>query len=272
MGQYLDWLQDDDLLKAIKHVDQKYRAALKNQTLKNFTKNVIDPFTFVFDIKLANKESKDWIIEEATRQSQKTLNNAVGEFHQIILGSCQGWIDLGVGDETHLDIKKEDDSIFAEIKNKYNTMNSSSAESAFNKLQERSNTAPYPTVYLVEIVRKTKKAYNDIWKLKDNENPKIRKISGDYFYALVTKKPRALEELYLALPKAIQDFLKSEKASHIEISDSSVWEELAKRREKKPEDLSTSDLIPEIFQLAYPSLETINNQQLGSFSENEEES
>jgi hypothetical protein len=34
---YLSWLKDEDLFKAIKHVRNKYKAALDAQTLKDFT-------------------------------------------------------------------------------------------------------------------------------------------------------------------------------------------------------------------------------------------
>jgi Eco47II restriction endonuclease len=245
---YLSWLKDEDLFRAIRHVYNKYSSALKQQSLRAFTRNIIDPFIFVFDMTLTDKDSEDWIMEESARQLQKTLNNAVGEFHQIILGSCEGWEDLGVGDDSHLDLKKSDGTVFAEIKNKYNTMNSSSEKSVFEKLDTKSKLSPFPDAYLVQIVRKSKKPYNIIWNYKSNRNANVKKISGDLFYELVTGIPRSLEQIYYILPQAIKDFIAQETSS-IEVTESRLWEEIQSQIGKK--DLSNSDLIPYFFKLAY---------------------
>ena len=72
---------------------------------------------------------------ELLRQSDKTINTKIGEFHQELLSKVNGWVDLGIGDETEVDLKKEDNSIFIELKNKYNTVNSSSTKTCREKLE-----------------------------------------------------------------------------------------------------------------------------------------
>jgi hypothetical protein len=38
-----------------------------------------------------------WVRQEKVRQSQKTLQNCIGNFHQSIIASFDGWEDLGTG-------------------------------------------------------------------------------------------------------------------------------------------------------------------------------
>lgn len=51
-------------------------------------------------------EIADLEINETTRQAQKTLQNHIGDFHQNILGSVDGWINLKVG--SIIDLISED--------------------------------------------------------------------------------------------------------------------------------------------------------------------
>lgn len=249
-NSYLPWLDDESLFFAIKHVYDKYTVALQSKTLKDFTSNIIDPFTFLFDISLTDKDPEIWIAGELERQLQKTLNNAVGEFHQIILGSCQGWEDLGIGDDSHLDIKKTDGTIFAEIKNKYNTMNSSSTKSVYEKLDHISKISSSPTAYLVQIIRSTKKPYNEVWNYQGNTNTQIRRVSGDTFYGLVTKETNALKQLYLVLPRAIKDFIEQQQVAYAD-EENSVIKEIEEKLGKNI--VSSSDLITYFFDIAYPN-------------------
>lgn len=257
---YLTWLNDDRLFTAIKHVHDKYRDALKNQSLKDFTNNVIDPFVFVFDVSLTNKVAQDWIMGESARQLQKKLNNAIGEFHQIILGSCKGWVDLGVGDDSHLDLMKQDTTIYAEVKNKYNTMNSNSKKTVFDNLKLKSEQNASAQVYLVEIIRKTKKPYNKIWNYKKNENERIRRISGDVFYQIVTNEPMALQELYEKLPLAIKDFFTQNKQDCLKIADSLLYQEIKEVIGKT--ELSRSDFLSYFFKIAYSNYASSNPLQM----------
>lgn len=264
---YLNWISDQDLFSAISHVYKKYERALKVKDLKSFNRNVIDPFMLIFDVTLNNKDIEEWLFEESARQLQKTLNNAVGEFHQIILGSCKGWVNLGTGNSTGLDLKKENDTEFAEIKNKFNTMNSSSEKTVFNKLEKLISIYPKSTAYLVQIIKKPGESYDICWEytkskepLDININPRIRKISGDKFYEKVTGKSDALKDLYSILPRAIQDF---SKQSHVEteLIEHQLIDEIQSQLNAKT--LSNKDLIEYFFEVVYPSSsKTAKLQQL----------
>ena len=126
-----------------------------------------------------------------------------------MLGCIEGINDLGVGNGC--DISNADGTIFAEVKNKHNTMNSSSAEATFQKLQAVADNHPNATCYLVQIIAKN--SIDALWEGSFNHkyysHPRVRIISGDRFYALLTGIPNAFQQLCEAIPRATQDYLNS---------------------------------------------------------------
>ena len=83
-------------------------------------KNTTDFIKCLFDVYTQDISLEEWAEGEVRRRNDKTINNKIGEFHQNLLGKVSGWINLGVGDKSGLDLKKEDNSIFIELKNKHN--------------------------------------------------------------------------------------------------------------------------------------------------------
>lgn len=65
---------------------------------------------------------------------KKSISQNLGNLWQRILGNAPGWRDLAIGDASGCDIMHDEKKIYIEIKNKYNTMNSSSEESTIKKL------------------------------------------------------------------------------------------------------------------------------------------
>jgi hypothetical protein len=107
------------------------------------------------------------------------------------------------------DIKATNDTLFADIKNKHNTMNSSSSESLFQKLARYADTYKKANCYWVQILAKS--SFNEKWTSeingKEYSHSRVFKISGDQFYALLSRQEDALFQLYKALPTAINDYL-----------------------------------------------------------------
>ena len=180
---------------------------------ENFYSNVVDPFSAIFDALRQEITLADWMKQEKARQIQKTMQNALGEFHQSILGSMDGWEDLPVGHV--IDIRNIDKKIIAEIKNKHNTTKGSDKKSIYDNLnsQLRANYKGF-TGYYVEIIPKGKKSYNkpftpsdNVTKTKRPSNEKIRVIEGKSFYSLASGHEEALRMLYIILPKVIADIL-----------------------------------------------------------------
>lgn len=81
------------------------------------------------------------------------VNNSIGTFHEQILGGIDGF---EVGKLSGFDIKAKDESLFADIKNKHNTMNSSSAEALFQKLARYADTYKKSKCYWVQILAKNR--------------------------------------------------------------------------------------------------------------------
>lgn len=206
-NNYVDFISDEHLLKCIDHLHKAYLRAKNNITKKSFYANKVDTIKLTFDAKFNDISEEDLIQAEVLRQIDKSINNSIGTFHEQILGGIAGY---EVGNLSGFDIRAADESLFADIKNKHNTMNSSSAEALFQKLSRYADDYKKSKCYWVQILAKT--SFNELWKGeingKEYSHSRVYKISGDQFYALLSKQDDALFQLYKALPKAIDDYLK----------------------------------------------------------------
>lgn len=206
---YVSFISDEDLLKCIKELHKAYEKCKKNSTVTKFYSNKVDPIKFQFDMAFNEIDEESYIKSEIARQDDKTISNAIGVFQQSLLGCINGINDLGVGNGC--DISNTAGTIFAEVKNKHNTMNSSSAEATFQKLQATAEKHPDATCYLVQIIAKN--SIDELWEGSFNgkyySHPRVRIISGDKFYALLTGVPDAFAQLCKAIPIATQDYLNS---------------------------------------------------------------
>ena len=79
-------------------------------------------------------------------------------------------------------------TIYVEMKNKHNTMNSSSSAKTYIKMQNQILNDDNCACFLVEVI--AKESQNTIWRTKvDNQNVShrlIRRVSMDQFYSIVT--------------------------------------------------------------------------------------
>ncbi|MBE6489911.1 MAG: Eco47II family restriction endonuclease [Methanobrevibacter sp.] len=210
MNKYVEFVSDEDFLECVKHVVDFYLSDEFKEvpmTVLKESKNDIDAIKTIFDVSVKQIGFDGWANKEMERQQDKTINNKIGEFHQELLGKVDGWVDLGVGDETEIDLKKEDNTVFIELKNKHNTMNSSSTKTCREKLENVVVQYPNATAYWAYIISKKYKSENRVWRYQGREDEKIRRISGDLLYEMITGYPNALETVYEAIPKAVVDLL-----------------------------------------------------------------
>ena len=210
--QKLSFVTDEVLYEEVKKVLAISQAAVDKAEV-NLYQNVIDPFSAVFDALRQAVSLSDWLEQEKARQIQKTMQNAVGDFHQAILGNVEGWTDLRVGGV--VDLKNDSRKVVAEVKNKHNTTKGNHKKVIYDDLNVliTSTYAGY-TGYYVEIIPKSKSPYDKPFTPSDNEtgqrrplNEKIRVIDGRSFYKLVTRNEFALQELYSVLPHVIAEIL-----------------------------------------------------------------
>jgi len=195
----LSFISDADLFKHVKETVQKYRFGIN---LKEFNKNLIDPIKLTFDSKVYGKTIEEIIEIESIRQINKLNTSCIGYFHQNIFKYFRGdWQVLKHG----YDVIHESRKIYAEMENKHNTMNSSSARKTYIKMQSKILKNDGATCYLVEIM--AKKSHDSNWETSlDGEqisNRNIRRISIDKFYEIVTGNSLAFKELCEVLPEVI---------------------------------------------------------------------
>ena len=205
-NNYLNYISDEHLLKCIGNLHQSYIKAKNNVNKKDFYKNKIDTIKLTFDTKFNEIDQEALIEAEILRQIDKSINNSIGTFHEQILGGVNGY---EIGKLSGFDIKATDDTLFADIKNKHNTMNSSAAEALFQKLAKYADTYKKSTCYWVQIL--ANQSFDSLWagiiNGKEYSHSRVHKISGDQFYALITGEVNALACLYKILPKATDAYL-----------------------------------------------------------------
>ncbi len=110
---------------------------------------MIDPIKLTFDAKIYNKDIQTIIDQEISRQTDKSNTNHIGHFHQNIFKYFgNGWTVPTTG----YDVINLDKHIFVEIKNKHNTMNSSSSQKTYMRMQDTLLKNPQAICMLVEVI------------------------------------------------------------------------------------------------------------------------
>jgi hypothetical protein len=205
MRTYVPFLDDEVLESAVQGIINVYHKSYREKTLEELQKNIIDPFKFYFDTTLLyNGDSQKTMEMERIRQSDKSINNAIGTFHEKLLGNLPGF---ELTPDLPTDIKKKDLSVFAEVKNKYNTMNARSQTAVYDELFTAAKTHPKAICYLIEVISQNPDL-DELWTITTNgekrSHPQIRVISAKQFYARFTGIETAFVDLFHALPDVIR--------------------------------------------------------------------
>ena len=215
----LSFIDNQTLFNHVKETVLKYRF---NIDLERFNKNLIDPIKLTFDSKVYNKTMRDLIDGEIIRQIDKSNTNHIGYFHQNIFNYIgNGWEVPNQG----YDIINPEEKIYVEMKNKHNTMNSSSSQKTYARMQHTILNDSEAKCYLVEVI--AKHSQNITWVVSMDgtqmSHDNIRRISLDKFYEIVTGEREAFKNLCEKLPLVIEDVVDSmeEETMH-----STVFEEL----------------------------------------------
>ena len=136
------------------------------------------------------------------------------------------------------------------MKNKHNTMNSSSGARTYMRFQNTIINNRNAKCLLVEII--AKKSQNIPWvvtidKKKQPSSNSIRRVSIDKFYEIVTKDKDAFQKLCSILPTVIKDVVNNMKTRN---KKNTVFAEL--------NNLS-SDLLTSIYLLSFKKYEGFDN-------------
>ena len=162
-NKYVDFITDEHLLNCIANLHKSYIEAKNDISKKKFYSNKIDTIKLTFDTKFNDLDEQSLIEAEILRQIDKSINNAIGTFHEEILG---GIVGFERGNLSGYDIRAKDNILFADIKNKHNTMSSSAAESMFQKLQRYADKYPKSNCYWVQILATS--SFNKNWEASLN--------------------------------------------------------------------------------------------------------
>lgn len=235
----LGFISDENIYENVKNTVEAYRREI---TVEQFNENIIDPIKLTFDAKVYGKTIQQAVEDECFRQIDKSNTNHIGYFHQNLFRYAgNGWVVPEVG----FDVENDGLHIYVEIKNKHNTMNSSSSQKTYMKMQGKLLDDDEAICYLVEVI--SKRSRDDAWRISLDGHPrehrKIRRMSMDKFYALVFGVEDAFFRLCMALPQIIEDVVKDNPGLALK---NTVYEELTKEH---------SDILTSLYLLAFATYE-----------------
>ena len=204
----ISFITKENLKEHIKNTIATYDQTLNGIDLKKFNSNIIDPIKMVFDSKVYRKTFEEVISAELVRQRDRTNVNAIGYFHQNIFK----YINKCTVPEKGFDVifeKSEKEIIYVEMKNKHNTMNSTSSQKTYTRMLNKIAGDENAICFLVEAI--AKHSQNIVWKVKldgeNMENDRIRRVSMDKFYEAVTGEKEAFYKMCMILTELIEEII-----------------------------------------------------------------
>ncbi len=253
MGWDLKFITEEEFKSHVQATILKYGEKLESFDLKRFNKNIIDPVKLIFDKTVYQTSWEEMVGNEIFRQRDKANNNDIGYFHQRIfqyIANCHvpdngkegGWdviyknpdgITLPDGDVVH--------TVYVEMKNKHNTMNSAAAGKTYIKMQNQLLQDDDCACFLVEAI--AQRSQNIKWATtvdgRKVSHKRIRRVSLDQFYQIATGEEDAFYQVCMKLPEVIENVVKNE--SETAVPHDTVIDELRKVAAlypDQPEDLA----------------------------------
>ena len=267
----IDFISEEDFTNHVKATIQKYGDKLESYDLNRLNKNLIDPVKLIFDKTVYRSSWEETIGNEIFRQRDKSNNNDIGYFHQRIfqyINNCRvpangedgGWdviytnpdgITIPGGSVVH--------TVYVEMKNKHNTMNSAAAGKTFIKMQNQLLADDDCACFLVEAI--AKRSQNIKWETTvDGQkvgHKLIRRVSLDQFYALVTGEEDAFYRICLKLPEVIEKVVTSGDANLV--PDDTAFAELKAMGEKLGLDDNNVAFAVAVYLLGFSSYSGFRN-------------
>lgn len=242
----LGFISDESIFCHVKQTVELYRTEID---LQEFNKNIVDPIKLTFDAKVYGKSIESLIEDECFRQKDKTNSNHIGYFHQNLFKYAgNGW-EVPANGVTGFDVQNTEQHIFAELKNKHNTMNSAAAKNTYIKMQNLILEDDRAVCMLVETI--AKKSQNRKWKIKINDHDyaheRIRRVSMDKFYGIVFGDATAFARLCATLPTILDDVIQTTEKSE---GNNTVFDGL---REISP------DVLKSLYLLAFKTYDGFEN-------------
>ena len=234
----LTFIEENAFKAHVTNTISTYNQSLNSINLSGFNSNIVDPIKLLFDKSVFGKTFEEIIGLELHRQRDKSNTNAIGYFHQNMfryMKNCevpsQGW-DVIFDAGTH--------KVYVEMKNKHNTMNSSSSQKTYIQMQNQILNTPNDYCYLVETIAPVSR--NIPWGCSVNgrhcETEHIRRVSMDQFYKIVTGVNDAFFQMCMQLPITIEELISNNAIATVKPD--TVVDEL---RRKNPDTLKALYLL-----------------------------
>lgn len=234
----IDFISQEDFKKHVKNTIKHYGNKLVSYDVKKFNRNLIDPVKMIFDKAVYGEDWETIIANEIFRQRDKSNTNEIGYFHQRIFsyiehcrvpdnGKEGGWDVIYESPEGYvLDNGNKVAKVCVELKNKHNTMNSSSAGKTYMKMQNQLLHDDNCVCFLVEAI--AARSQNVIWQTtvdgqKVSHN-RIRRVSIDRFYEIVTGQSDAFYQICKVLPEIVKEVI--DEGDELAVPKDKVYEEI----------------------------------------------
>lgn len=237
----MSFISEQDFKHHVQCTIQNYGEKLAPYDLKKFNSNIVDPVKLIFDKTVYQYSWEEIIKNEIFRQRDKASNNDIGYFHQRIfqyLDGCTvpraGW-DVIVSRDNRIEVPEcgTVKTIYVEMKNKHNTMNSASSAKTYMKMQGQLLSDDDCACFLVEAI--AKRSQNIAWSVSidgtKQKHRRIRRVSMDEFYYTVTGQEDAFYKMCMALPSVIQEVVAN--SDSITVPQDTVIEELQRIADAK---------------------------------------
>ena len=199
-----DWITDADL-EAATDAFVASIAKCKDEQSKRQRRNVLDPFSLISIAHVFAAPTADDVLDYAgTSAVIGCIGNALGTFHQQVLGNAEGWRNHDRG----FDLICNRHRLLAEVKNKHNTMNKDNRDKVVDNLNValRQRESGW-TGYLAIIIPKSPERY------QRELAPNLFEVDGASFYKIVSGRDDAIYEVLghlcetLGVTDAVADFV-----------------------------------------------------------------
>jgi hypothetical protein len=234
MSWELAFISEQDFTKHVQLTIKQYGDKLLPYDLRKFNSNIVDPIKLIFDRTVYRYSWEEIVKNEIFRQRDKSNNNDIGYFHQRIFQYVAGCVVPSAGWDV---IFKNDggillpdgdkvSTVYVEMKNKHNTMNSASSGKTYIKMQGQLLSDDDCACLLVEAI--AKRSQNITWAASVDgtrqKHRRIRRVSMDEFYKLVTGQDDAFYRMCMVLPDVIEKVVNTTAA--VDVPKDTVIDEL----------------------------------------------
>lgn len=257
----IDFISESDFKDHVKNTIKHYGKKLVSYDVMKFNKNIIDPVKMIFDKAVYGEDWETIIANEIFRQRDKSNTNEIGYFHQRIfnyIDNCKvpdsGWDVIYEAPNGYtLDNGNTVSKVCVELKNKHNTMNSSSAGKTYMKMQNQLLNDDNCVCFLVEVI--AVKSQNITWQTTIDKqrvsHNRIRRVSIDKFYEIITGQSDAFYQICKVLPKVVKEVIDEE--DELKVPADKVYEEIKEVADGFEDTSENMGMILSMYMLGFSS-------------------